>query len=789
MLSRLTLVFLLLAGPAISAETWRKPPKDILDVLNAPVTPQVSFSPAADYALLLTGVRHPPLEDLAQPMLRLAGLRINPAVNGPHAAPYYTGYVLKKLPEGTETAVALPPGSRAGAPQWSPDGKRFAFQRTTAAGIELWCGEAATAKARRLDVAPLNAAFGRAIQWMPDSRTLRVQLVPADRGGPPAPPAAPPGPSVQESYGKGDHVRTYEDMLRSPHDEDLFDYYAASRLALVDTASGRVTPLGKPGIFSSASPSPDGAYLLVERIHRPYSYLYPASFFPRQVEIWDRAGKLVKQVASLPLADSVPSEGVPPGPRQHAWHPVEPGTLVWVEALDGGNPKNKAPFRDRVLTWKAPFAGAPAEFVRTEHRLAGLQWIEGGGGAFVTDLDRDRRWLRVMHADGKEAPRTFSSRNLRDAYGSPGSLMTRVLPSGHAAVRRHQGSVYLAGAGASPQGDRPFLDRLDLGSLKTERLFQSGAEAHESVALLLAADASRFVTTHESPTEPLNYYLRAAGSSDARPFTRFTDPAPQLRKISKRRVTYKRADGVQLSFTLYLPPDYKEGTRLPTVVWAYPLEYSDPGTAGQITGSTQRFTTIAGASHLFFALAGYAVLDSATMPVVGDPQTVNDTYVEQIVSSAKAAIDKAVELGVTDPQRVGVGGHSYGAFMTANLMAHSRLFRAGIARSGAYNRTLTPFGFQAERRTLWEAPETYVKMSPFFHADRIKDPLLLIHGVVDDNSGTFPIQSERMYAAVRANQGHVRLVMLPAEAHGYRARETVEHVLAEMIGWFDKHVK
>jgi dipeptidyl aminopeptidase/acylaminoacyl peptidase len=271
--------------------------------------------------------------------------------------------------------------------------------------------------------------------------------------------------------------------------------------------------------------------------------------------------------------------------------------------------------------------------------------------------------------------------------------------------------------------------------------------------------------------------------------THFPDPAPQLRSITKQLVTYKRADGVPLSFTLYLPANYKKGERLPTIVWAYPLEFSDAGTAGQVSGSPSHFTTIGGISQLFLVTQGYAVLDDATMPVIGDPETMNNTYVEQIVASAKAAIDKAVEMGVADRDRIGVGGHSYGAFMTANLLAHSDLFRAGVARSGAYNRTLTPFGFQSERRTLWEAPEMYMKVSPFMHADKIKHPILLIHGMADDNSGTFPIQSERLYQAIKCNGGIVRYVQLPYEAHGYLARESTEHTLYEMVSWFDKWVK
>ncbi|MGH7553047.1 MAG: alpha/beta hydrolase family protein, partial [Longimicrobiales bacterium] len=518
----------------------------------------------------------------------------------------------------------------------------------------------------------------------------------------------------------------------------------------------------------------------------PYSWLHPVMAFPREVEIWDRGGQLVKTIARLPLSEP-PIDGVRTGPRELEWKPAEPSTLAWAEALDGGDPRRKVPHRDRIVKLAAPFAGEPIEIAKVEHRLRSIQWLERDGGPLVTEFDRTRRWTRtLLLAEGAE-PRVLWSRNQSDRYKDPGTLVQRTLPSGHRAVLQSGDSVFLTGLGASPEGDRPFLDRLDLKTLKTERVFRSAADKYESVVGLASANGSRFLVRHESPTEPPNFSLQSPSGRAA--LTRFTDRAPQLHRIQKQLVRYERSDGVALSFTLYLPPDYKPGTRLPAVVWAYPREFTDPETAGQVSGSTRRFTRFTGPSHLYLLLAGYAVLDNAAMPVVGDPQTVNNTYIEQIVMNAKAAIDKASDMGVIDRDRAGVGGHSYGAFMTANLLAHSDLFRAGIARSGAHNRTLTPFGFQSERRTLWEAPELYIKMSPLMVANKINEPLLMIHGEADNNSGTFPIQSERMYQAVRGNGGTARLVMLPHEAHGYAARESIEHVLAEMIEWCDRWVK
>lgn len=789
----LPFLFSLLLGPAAwGQEGYRKPPAAVMQVLDAPPPPAVSLSPTRDRLLLVQGVRYPPIADLAAPMLRLAGLRINPRTNGPHGATRYVGLKLKSIADGREQAVQVPSDAHLSFPAWSPDGKRFALTNTGAAGIEPWVGDPATGVLTRVPGVQLNAAYGDELQWMPDSRTLLVQQVLPGRGEPPAAPRVPSGPVVQESSGRTAPVRTFQDLLQNPHDEALFDYYATSQLALVDVASGRVTAVGQPGIFAGVEPSPDGQHLLVVRNQRPYSYLLPASGFPKEVEVWDRSGKVEHRVASLPLQEGVPIGGVPTGPRGVDWRPTEPATLVWVEALDEGNPKKKVPHRDRVLMLRAPFRGEPAQVARVEHRYAGLTWGEKDGLALLTEFDRDRLWTRTyaLNVDRPgQAPRLIWDMSVDERYGDPGNPVMRRLPNGKAVMWQHGDSLFLTGPGASPQGDRPFLDRFDLTTLKSERLFQSDARSYETVAALVADDGSRFITRHESPADPPNYFLRTLPGGAKQALTNFPDPAPQLRGIKRQLVTYKRSDGVPLSFTLYLPADHQPGQRLPTLVWAYPQEFASADTAGQVSGSPNRFTTLGGISHLFLLTQGYAVLDNASLPVVGDPETVNNTYVEQIVAGAKAAIDEAVEMGVTDRNRVAVGGHSYGAFMTANLLAHSDLFHAGIARSGAYNRTLTPFGFQSERRTLWEAPELYVKVSPFMVAHKINEPLLLIHGQADDNPGTFPIQSERFYQAIKGNGGTARLVLLPFESHGYEARESVEHTLYEMIAWLDRHVK
>src|ERR1035438_4764932 len=793
MAPRITPILLLAAALALPAElTYQKPPQEILDVLNAPPPPTISVNPTRDYAILMQPLRYPPIAEVAQPMLRLAGLRIDIHTNGPHLPLSSTKFTIKRLSDASDISVAALPGAaKLGAPVWSPDGNQFAFTNPAANAMELWIGATPSGRTQRMAGIRLNAVMGQPMIWLADSRTLLVRTIPEHRGEPPADAAAPTGPHVQESSGRAGPVVTYEDMLSTPRDEDRFDYYATSQLVYLDTSTGKIAPTGKPGIFESAEPSPDGKHLLVSRVHRPYSYLHPVFRFPQTVEVWDRGGEKLYQLADLPLADRIPVEGVRTGPRAYQWRPDEQAALLWVEAMDGGNPKEKAPHRDRILTLAAPFQSQPREIFETVERFTGLEALAKGGSFLVTDYDRNKRWARTIEA-GWNTPnaegRLIFSRNVQDRYHDAGRPVMARLPNGQPAILQHGDDIYLTADGASPTGDHPFLDRYNIATQKSERLFQSGKGSYETVVAVLDDGGARLLTRREGPAEFPNYYIRAGESLT--PLTKTADPTPQVRGIRKQIVSYQREDGVSLSFTLYLPPNNKDGTRLPTLLWAYPLEYNDADTAGQVSGSTDRFTQFTGAGlHLLFLLHGYAVLDNAAMPVIGDPETVNNTYVQQIVMDAKAAIDKAVEMGATDRDRMGVGGHSYGAFMTANLLAHSDLFHAGVAESGAYNRTLTPFGFQTERRALWEAQDIYLRMSPFMLADKIKTPILLIHGEADNNTGTFPIQSERMYQAIRGNGGTVRLVMLPLESHGYGGRESIEHVLWEELNWFDKYLK
>jgi dipeptidyl aminopeptidase/acylaminoacyl peptidase len=719
-------------------------------------------------------------------MLRLAGIRINPRTNGPHRAQTSTGITLRSTKGGTERKVVLPAGARVSGLSFSPDGKRFVFTNTRDTGIDLYVADTTTGAAKLVPGAAMNGLAG-GCDWLDDSSALICPFVPTPRRPAPAEPKVPGGPNVQENYGKPGPVATYEDMLTSAHDEDLFEYYMTSQLAVVNPATLQRTPLGKPAMIGGFAVAPNGQFVLVEKVKRPFSRLVPWSDFPEDVEIWNRRGEKIRAVADVPMGDTVPINGVMTGPRSYRWVPTDPATIMWVEALDKGDIKNDVPFRDRIVTLKAPFSGEPAEVAKTQYRYAGASWTDGGS-IILNESDRKTRTTRtwVMNSAWGDA-RKLWDRKQQDAYANPGSPM---LHPGKGTVLQVGDSIYLTGTGASKDGDRPFLDRLNLKTFATERLFRSDDKSYETVVGLLTDDAKKLMTRYETRTEPPNYYIRDLTASSRVAVTSFKDPHPQITAAERMFVTYKRKDGVDLSGTIYVPPGYKQGSgRLPMFVWAYPREFVDAAAASQVQGSPNRFTTVSGASHLLLLTQGYAVFDGPTMPIVGPGETANDTYVDQLVASAQAAVDKAVEMGIADPKRVGVGGHSYGAFMTANLLAHSDIFAAGIARSGAYNRTLTPFGFQSETRTFWEIPQVYGNMSPFFFANKINEPILLIHGEADDNSGTFPIQSERLYMALKGHGATVRYVTLPNEAHGYSARESNLHVIAEMVNWLDKYVK
>lgn len=795
------LLVLIAIVPLQAQQTYQMPPAEVAALVDAPAAPGLQLSPDRTYMLLLRTPGVPSIEDLAQPELRLGGIRINPANNGPSRAGYVSSITIAQRSDLSERSVTgLPANAVIQNVSISPDSRQIAFVLVRPAHLELWIAEVSNARARRLGDFQVNNTWqGSPFQWSADSQSLLVRTVPTNRGSAPSAPIAPVGPIIQVADGQAAPARTYQDLLSNPHDEALFDHYFTSQLVRSDLR-GRVTRLGQPGVYATISTSPDERYLLATRIEKPYSYTVPANRFPTVTEVWQANGSRVAEIVRTPLFDniSIAANATQPGRRSIGWQANAPATLFFVEAQDGGDPRTPAEIRDIAYLLESPFNGQPSEVVRLQTRYSGIAWSDRDF-AMISESWRANRTTRtwLVRPGSDEPARLLIERNYEDNYGNPGTPEFRTLANGRQVVRTSpDGSeIYMTGTGASPEGNRPFLRAMNLQTGEFREIWRSQAPWFEQIVTLTNDDATQFITRRESNDTPPNFaeWNLSSGESSVRDLTQFPHPTPHLRDVQTEFVTYTRADGITLSGQLLLPPGYdaaRDGA-LPLMLWAYPREFASADAAGQVSDSPHRFNAISFWGPHFLVTQGYAVLNNAAMPIVATSPDVepNDNFLEQLIMNAEAAINYLSERGVADPNRVAVGGHSYGAFMTANLLAHTQLFKAGIARSGAYNRSLTPFGFQAEPRSIWEAQDTYITMSPFFHAEKIKTPILFIHGEADNNSGTFPIQSERMFQAVRGNGGIARLVMLPHESHGYRGRESLMHMLWETIEWLDTYVK
>lgn len=775
---------------------YQLPPDDIVRIVDAPSTPLISVSPDKTSIIIIERSLIITIAELSAGELRLGGLRIDPATSGPSRQTFNKGFKIMNI-DGTNIREieGLPLNPALGSPVWSSDGKRFAFTNTTGEGIELWVCDIAEMKASRVDD-HINMVFRNQASWLSDNSGLVYNVIDPGRGIIPVRDPVPEGPVIQENLGKEGQAPTYQDLLKDPVDEAIFEYFAQSQLMLWDGTGSR--KIGRPAMITDATPSPDGRYLLVTTINRPFSYVVPFNRFPSVTQIWDMSGNRIKILLDKALVENEPRDYdmVLPGPRFYHWRSDKPASVSWVEALDEGDFKREMEYHDQVYTLDSPFTGNPSRLVATRLRFNGIIWGRDYLAMIMEGSARTR--MRIVSSfnpsDPSRPTKKIHEFNSDDGYSNPGRFVTDHNAYGRQVLlfADRGKSLILSGSGASPEGDRPFIDRYDVATGRTTRLWRSEGPWYETVSTIIDMSRGLLLTNRQSVTEVPNYFIRNLKNRRISQVTKFENPYPQLAGIRKELVKYKRNDSLDLSFMLYLPADYnseRDGP-LPTLLWAYPREYNDPTAAGQVSGSPYTFTRISPSSALVYVTQGYAILMDASFPIVGiDGREPNDTFVEQLVADAEAAISKAVGMGVTDRGRVAVSGHSYGAFMTANLLSHSRLFAAGIAESGAYNRTLTPFGFQNERRSYWEAPEIYNRMSPFMNADKVKDPVLLIHGMADNNTGTFPIQSERYYSALKGFGATVRLVMLPNESHGYTARESILHKHREVLNWMNKYVK
>ena len=791
--------FLITAFTAFAQDDagYKLPPKDIADLLLAKFTPFVSLDSKAEWLLLSERNSYPSVEELAQPELRIAGLRINPNNFANSRQNFINNFILRNIKTGKEYKVSgLPTPLMAGNISWSPSENKIAFTQTSNSRVDLYVIDVPAQKAIKINKQALNTILGGSYSWIDDNSLLyKTALQPASAM--PYKPLLPKGPTTQENLGKTAPSRTYQDLIKTPYDEDLFAFYAT--VQMISNTNGIETPFGKPAIYASYSLSPDKKYILERTVQKPFSYLVPAFGFPSTVAITDIAGKPLKTLFELPSAETSPSgfDNVQNVPDDFSWRDDEAATITWSQPLDSGLIKTKTDYHSAVYALSAPFNTAAKELFKTQMRFRNIIW-GNETLALVNEGLTGKQTVRTSRYNPSTGQlEKLMERNTTDAYSSPGFPVLTKNKYGREVIQPVDNGTKLLmnnTTGSSPKGDLPFLAKFDLTSKQNDIIWRCTDNNYEYVEDVIDANKLVLLTRRESQKEVPNYYIKnlVLRMADV-PVTHFINPYPQLEGISKEKISYKRADSVDLTGDLYLPRGYdaKRDGPLPVFIWAYPREFNSAADAAQVRGSKNRFTTISWGSPLFWVTQGYAVLDNAEMPIVkkGDSSKPNDSFIEQLKQNAEAAINRLASMGVGDRNRVAVGGHSYGAFMTANLLAHTNLFKAGIARSGAYNRSLTPFGFQNEDRTYWDDPKLYFDMSPFSYADKIKTPLLLIHGEMDDNQGTFPIQSERMYNAIKGHGGTVRYIVLPYEAHGYRGRENLLHMLYEQNAWLDKYVK
>jgi dipeptidyl aminopeptidase/acylaminoacyl peptidase len=797
MRSTFILLALLASGAtyAQDAITYQRPPAVIEELLLAKPTPGVSVGKNGEWLLLAERITFPGVEELAEPELRIAGLRLNPRNFSTTRGTYSNNLKLQNIrTKELFPVTGLPEGLRSNSPQWSPDGKKAALMHYGPQRVDLYVINVETKTAAKINTAALNATSGMTFAWV-DNNTLVYKTVPAGTGALPAAPAAPKGPVVQESKGKAAASRTYQDLIKSPYDEALFTHMATSQFVL-NNGQGEKN-LGAPAVITSFSVSPDKQYLLVRKVEKPYSYLVPMYGFPHSWLALDMQGREVKSLAKNPSSEGAPIgfDDVMDVPRSFSWKDDEPHTVTFAKALDGGLGKQKAEYRDAVYAADVTGNDAPKELFRTKRRFDDVTWGNKEVALVYESMFADRRERISIYNQSTGRLDSLFEKSSNDAYSDIGRpFTTRNQYDRQVLFIQKNGELLMRSQGSSPEGDMPFVQSYNLKTGKGAILWRCPANTYEYVVEALDPEKLIMLTSRESQTEVPNYYIRdlRKRSLTGTPVTDFTNPYKAMEGVSKQKVSYKREDGINLTGDLYLPKGYdvKKDGPLPVLIWAYPREYKSAADAAQVRGSRYTFTRVGYGSPIFWVTQGYAILDNAEMPIVGEGSSQpNDHFIPQLYLNAHAAIQALAKMGVGDSNRVAVGGHSYGAFMTANLLAHTKLFRAGIARSGAYNRTLTPFGFQAEERTYWEAPQVYFNMSPFSFADKIKTPLLMIHGELDNNPGTFPIQSERLYNAVKGHGGTVRYVQLPFESHGYSARENLLHMLWEQSQWLDAYVK
>jgi dipeptidyl aminopeptidase/acylaminoacyl peptidase len=529
----------------------------------------------------------------------------------------------------------------------------------------------------------------------------------------------------------------------------------------------------------------------------------------------------------------------PDGRRDLTWRPdgngmsflqLEPARKDAKDAKETKDAKDakEPPRKDRVMQWLPPFGKDDAKVVyETPHRIASAQYsadckllfltqtIDGQRQITAVDLDDPKTTYVIYRApaagrggppkrddgdakkddtDGEQPPGRGGQ--FGAAGGGGPSLLTRTAGGGVRVVRISSGGdVYLTGTERARGGDapfpRPYIDRVNIKTGKKDRIFEGKGEMLETIDAVDGDDITRVFTTRQKTDVVPDSYVTELDGGKVTKLTDNVDHFAWFRDLKVQRFQVTRVDGFRFWVRVTTPPDAKG--KLPALFWIYPREYADQAAYNASAGrtaaaNTGRYTTPGPRSMALLTLAGYAVVEP-DVPIVGPPGRMNDNYIPDLRNSLWAAIDELDKRGLIDRDRLAVGGHSYGGFSTANALAHTPFFKAGIAGDGNYNRTLTAMTFQTERRHLWDARETYLEMSPLLWANRVNGALLMYHGMEDANVGTDPIHAEHLFRALDGLGKPAALYMYPHEGHGPVAQETVLDLWARWVAWLDMHVK
>ena len=831
------------ARALLANEAYVRPPDVIAKLVTAPRHLSVSLtqpSPDRKYFIKEQSNGLPTVSAFGKPHLYFGGLQVDPAANRSRTLTTRGAVALSLIDAatGTSTNIDVPKGATISSTSWSPDGKQIAFVANFETASHVFVADVATRKSTQVTKTPLLATLVTSVDWTADGTGIIAVLVPEPRAAQPVKPVVATGPRVQLwTDGKPSPQRNFYSLLEEPYDGDLMEWYVTGQLAVIDVKTKAARKVGLPAMIRSVDMSPNGEYLRVVTMQKPFSYIVQYSSFGVNDEIWDRGGKVVATIEKRPLreAPNDDDDDDDSGERRSlAWIPDGSGMVYIVSdrpargdsaaappaagrtgGRGGSGAGNNRP--DRVIKWNAPFGpGDTTTLYRHTGPLSGVAFTDDGkmlfgagtaggqGEIFALRLDnpthkytivRQRGYTPSLGGRGGRGGGRGGAGDSLSFYNNPGALLTRRGAAGGQVVMLSSDSaVFLSGTqyfrDFLQNAPRAFVDKVDLRTGNKTRLFQSATDAVETVAAPLDDDFSKAIVVRESKAEVANSYLRDMKAGTMTRLTNNTDVTPEFTQAIRKRVVVTRPDGITFVVRVTLPADYREGTRLPAMFWLYPYEYTSQAEYDRTlrTENVNRFPTGGTRTIEYLATQGYAVANFDP-PIMGESGRMNDNYVSDLRMNLYAVIDELDRQGWIDRNRLGIGGHSYGAFTTANALVHTPFFKAGIAGDGMYNRTLTPNGFQSERRDLWDGQSTYLEVSPMLYVDQMQGALLMYHGMEDQNVGTTLISSIRMMQALRGQGKVSALYMYPYEDHGPATEETLLDLWGRWTAWLDIYVK